>query len=101
MKGVVIWYSKQDLRAVIWCEDSQELGMALGPAAWRHPVTPVEIGDFVAFHVDGSGHDRRCHDIHVLERKAAPTLIGAIRDLGRRAKGISGNPPLHLCASRD
>jgi hypothetical protein len=53
MNGVVIWYSKKDFRAVIWCEDSKELGIATGPTAWRNPMAPVEIGDFVS--LDSAG----------------------------------------------
>lgn len=99
MRGVVIWYSRSDFRAIIWCEDSKDLGIASGPTAWRNPMVKVEIGDCVAFRTEQRGRDRLCRDIHVIEVQSAPHLPEAV--LAARPKAIVQNPLLHLCASRD
>jgi len=101
MRGVVIWYSRQDFRAVIWCEDSKSLGIATGPTAWRNPMTDVEVGDFVAFRVQEAGAERRCKDIHVIEPCHAPALPDSIRNPTVANPVKTRNPLLHLCSSRD
>jgi hypothetical protein len=101
MRGVVIWYSKQDFRAVIWCEDSKDLGIASGPTAWRNPMMDVEIGDFVAFSVHEAGAERRCKDIHLLEAQHAPGLHSSILHPMSSIPTKTRNPLLHLCSSRD
>lgn len=100
MHGVVIWYSRKDFRAIIWCEDSKELGIAGGPTAWRNPMLQVEIGDIVAFRTETRGTDRLCRDIHVVESQAAPDLPAAMLN-GARSAPVPKNRLLHLCASRD
>ncbi|NEX45504.1 hypothetical protein [Pseudotabrizicola algicola] len=100
MNGVVIWYSRQEFRAIIWCEDSKELGIASGPTAWRNPMVAVEVGDVVAFRVERRGHDRICRDIQVVDAQAAPTLPAAMLAKAHTPP-VSGNRLLHLCSSRD
>ncbi|MDR7126886.1 hypothetical protein [Pseudotabrizicola sp. 4114] len=100
MHGVVIWYSRQEFRAIIWCEDSKELGIASGPTAWRNPMVSVAIGDMVAFRAEMRGSDRLCRDIQVVEGQAAPTLPAAMR-AKTKTPPVSRIPLLHLCSSRD
>jgi hypothetical protein len=101
MNGVVIWYSKKDFRAVIWCEDSKELGIATGPTAWRNPMAPVEIGDFVSFTLIPVGTERRCRELQVIESRRAPALPDSIRKPMAHIVAKTRNPLLHLCSSRD
>ncbi|MFN4155974.1 MAG: hypothetical protein ACK4HF_15090 [Paracoccaceae bacterium] len=100
MHGVVIWYSRQEFRAIVWCEDSKELGLASGPTAWRNPMVSVQVGDIVAFHAERRGTERLCRDIRVVERQAAPTLPAAMLAKAQTPH-VSGIPLLHLCSSRD
>lgn len=100
MHGVVIWYSRQEFRAIIWCEDSKELGIASGPTAWRNPMVRVDVGDVVAFRAEMRGPDRLCRDIQVVEPQAAPTLPAAMLAKAHPAP-VSRIPLLHLCSSRD
>ena len=101
MRGVIIWYSRQDFSAVIWCEDSKDLGIATGPTAWRNPMAEVEIGDFVAFRVSDVGFERHCKDIHLLEARQAPALPHSILKPTPLIPVKTRIPLLHLCASRD
>ena len=100
MHGVVIWYSRSEFQAIIWCEDSKELGMAGGPTAWRNPMVQVDVGDCVAFRVEMRGRERLCRDVHVVECQAAPNLPAAVRAKAQSTP-VSKNPLLHLCSSRD
>ena len=101
MRGVVIWYSACAFQAVIWCEDSKELGIAVGPTAWRNPMATVEVGDYVSFDVVMAGTERRCRDVHLIEPMAAPTLVETIERTTRSAVGKIRNPLLHLCVTHD
>jgi hypothetical protein len=100
MHGVVIWYSRQEFRAIIWCEDSKELGIAGGPTAWRNPMVDVSVGDIVVFRAEMRGSERLCRDVQVVESQAAPSLPATVR-----AKAQTPQKPkiplLHLCSSRD
>ena len=78
MHGVVIWYSRQEFRAIVWCDDSKELGIASGPTAWRNPMVAVEVGDIVSFRAERRGKDRLCRDLQVVESRAAPTLPATV-----------------------
>lgn len=98
-RGVVIWYSQSEFKALIWCEDSGSLAVATGATAWRNPMVHVAVGDFVAFTARSAGQERRCHDIHVIAPQVAPELPNAIRPAHQSHR--QGNPPLHLCYSRD
>jgi hypothetical protein len=100
MHGVVIWYSRPEFRAIIWCEDCKELGIAGGPTAWHNPMIPIEVGDCVAFRVERRGKERLCRDVHVVESHAAPDLPQTMRTTAQ-ARAVSRNPLLHLCSSRD
>lgn len=100
MHGVVIWYARQEFKAIIWCEDSGAIGMATGATAWRNPMVDVAVGDFVAFRSEMRGGDRLCRDIQIIESQAAPTLSAAVRAKGN-APAASPNRLLHLCSSRD
>lgn len=100
MNGVVIWYSRQDFRAIIWCEDSKELGIAGGPTAWRNPMISVEVGDCVSFRPEMRGTDRMCRDVRVIQSQAAPSLPAVMLARTQRAT-VSPNRLLHLCSSRD
>ncbi|MBN2630010.1 MAG: hypothetical protein JXR75_05680 [Rhodobacteraceae bacterium] len=103
MSGVVIWYSRKDFRAIIWCEDGEDLGVATGRSAWRNPLTDVSIGDYVMFRPQTIGRDRQCRDIELVEHGVAPSLPATLRHFsqGVARPKVSRNPPLHLCASRD
>lgn len=101
MHGVIIWYSKADFQAIIWCEDSKDLGIASGATAWRNPMTPVATGDEVWFRVDPSATDRRCRDIHLVDPCAAPSLPGAIATQRTAIPRANRNAPLHLCTGHD
>jgi len=101
MQGVVIWYSKADFQAIIWCEDSKDLGIASGPTAWRNPMATVEIGDAVAFRIGGPGDARRCTDVHLIASSVAPALPDSIRTPLPSPHFRTRNRLLHLCASRD
>jgi len=100
MHGVVIWYSRPEFRAIIWCEDSKALGVATGPTAWRNPMVSVDVGDMVAFRAEMRGPDRLCRDIQVVESQAAPTLPTAMLAKAQ-SPCVSNIPLLHLCSSRD
>ena len=100
MHGVVIWYSRQEFRAIIWCEDSKELGIATGPTAWRNPMVEVATGDVVSFRAEMRGSDRLCRDIQVIACQAAPTLPAAMLAKAQTPP-VSRIPLLHLCSSRD
>lgn len=100
MHGVVIWYARQEFKAIIWCEDSGAIGIATGATAWRNPMVDVAVGDFVSFRCEVRGTDRLCRDIRVVEAQAAPTLPDAVRAKAHRP-AVSPNRLLHLCASRD
>lgn len=108
MQGVIIWYSRADFQAIIWCEDCKDLAIASGPTAWRNPMSVVDIGDVVAFNVHPGGSERRCTDL----RQVAPSVSPSLPDSIRRQRSIpqspvavparsSGNRLLHLCASHD
>lgn len=107
IRGVVIWYSRQDFKALIWCEDSGGLAVATGPTAWRNPISNVAVGDYVGFQAEPCGRERKCRDLFVIAPQVAPDLPEAIRapdpkiGIGVAAKPRCGNPLLHLCASRD
>ncbi len=101
MQGVVIWYSKADFQAIIWCEDSKDLGIASGPTAWRNPMNEVEIGDAVAFRLDPDGPDRRCRDVHIVASSVAPALPSSIRNARPPLPRSGANRLLHLCSSHD
>ncbi|MDO8882258.1 MAG: hypothetical protein U0934_10510 [Pseudotabrizicola sp.] len=100
MHGVVIWYSRQDFRAIVWCEDSKELGIASGPTAWRNPMVAVEVGDIVGFRAEMRGSDRLCRDLHVVETQVAPSLPATVLAKAQTPP-VSRIPLLHLCSSRD
>ncbi|TGD42239.1 hypothetical protein EEB11_14825 [Pseudotabrizicola sediminis] len=100
MQGVVIWYCRREFRAIIWCEDSKELGIATGATAWGNPMLDVQVGDVVAFRAEQRGTDRLCRDLHVVQRQAAPSLPATMM-ANAQTRPISGNPLLHLCSSRD
>lgn len=100
MQGVVIWYSRQDFRAIIWCDDSRDLGLARGPTAWRNPMIEVEVGDAVAFRAEKRGGERQCRDIHLIETQAAPSLTATMLTKTHPLP-VSRIPLLHLCSSRD
>ncbi len=101
MQGVVIWYSKADFQAIIWCEDSKELGIVSGPTAWRNPMSMVEVGDVVAFRLDPSNSERRCSDVHVLAPAVAPYLHTSIQQSHHIPPPPNRNRLLHLCVSHD
>ncbi|MEF3047335.1 hypothetical protein [Pseudotabrizicola sp. L79] len=117
--GVVIWYSRVDFKALIWCEDSGALAFATGPTSWRNPMVEIAVGDCVAFVAEEAGRERKCRDIHLIAAQMAPDLPLSIQQ-GRgntptpppqlslcSTGGVAqpaankGNPLLHLCASRD
>lgn len=100
MHGVVIWYSRQEFRAIIWCEDCKELGIASGPTAWRNPMVEVAVGDVVAFRTEARGGDRLCRDVQVVEQQVAPSLPATVL-AKTQTPPRSGIPLLHLCSSRD
>ncbi|MFN3722103.1 MAG: hypothetical protein ACK4VZ_03585 [Paracoccaceae bacterium] len=100
MHGVVIWYSRQEFRAIVWCEDSKELGIATGPTAWRNPMVAVGVGDIVSFRAELRGTDRLCRDLQVVESRVAPTLPATVLAKAKTPP-VCGNPLLHLCSSRD
>ncbi len=108
--GVVIWYSRQEFKALIWCEDSGGLAIATGATSWRNPIGEVAVGDYVAFTPIACGRERKCRDIHLIAPQVAPDLPQAIMGRARPATSETattpperrkGNPLLHLCASRD
>ena len=99
MQGVIIWYSKADFRAIIWCEDSKDLGVANGATAWRNPMVQVEVGDAVSFRLDAGPGERRCHDIELLETCAAPALHTSIQNTWPVMRTSRTNHPLHICVS--
>ena len=123
MRGVIIWYSEQDQRAVIWCEDSADLAIATDASAWRKGDAPVEIGDYVGFTSVITNSGRRCDDIHLIQSQVAPELVQRLRQslpqaprptmkvvssqgrpahAPRPAQIRSGSIPLlHLAASQD
>lgn len=101
MHGVIIWYSKADFQAIIWCEDSKDLGIATGPTSWRNPMSGFEIGDAVYFRLDASTNERRCSDIHLVAPSVAPTLHTSIRKPRAVTPKPEQNRLLHLCYSRD
>ncbi len=119
INGVVIWYSRLDFKALIWCEDSGALAFATGPTSWRNPMIDIAVGDCVAFEVEQAGRERKCRDVHLVAEQLAPDLslalqAGAARSLAPApklalcatggagpTKAERGNPLLHLCASRD
>ncbi|MDO9640329.1 MAG: hypothetical protein Q7J44_17480 [Pseudotabrizicola sp.] len=100
MHGVVIWYSPSSFRAIIWCDDSKELGIASGATAWRNPMLEVQVGDVVAFRTERHGSDRLCTDLHVVESRAAPSPRAEMLAKAE-THPVSGIPLLHLCSSRD
>jgi hypothetical protein len=100
MSGVVVWYSREKFCAIIWCEDSKELGIASGPTAWRNPMVDVSVGDCVAFQIQMRGAERFCRDIRLLECQAAPALPAYMTSQAK-SEPLSRFPPLHLCSSRD
>lgn len=100
MQGVVIWYSREDFRAIIWCEDSRELGVAGGATAWRNPMVEVAVGDVVAFRAELRGRDRLCRDVRVVESQVAPALPDTMLAKAQ-SPAVSRFPLLHLCSSHD
>ena len=100
MQGVIIWYSRTDFQAIIWCEDSKDLGIAIGPTAWRNPMAMVEVGDVVTFSHAAAPHGRRCTDVHLVSPAAAPDLHRAIAKANNCA-APGRNRLLHLCATPD
>lgn len=101
MQGVVIWYSRSDFQAIVWCEDSKDLGIVSGPTCWRNPMVTVEVGDYVGFRAEAGEAGRRCRDVHLIEPVAAPTLAESLLDTARKAVHRTKNPLLHLCARHD
>ena len=125
LRGVVIWYQPSEYKALIWCEDSGSLAFATGPMSWRNPMVEISVGDCVGFIADSHGRERKCRDVHLIAPQVAPELPLAI--LGESVEmhsdpvpqkkkpvlslcaesphGVSvertGNPLLHICASRD
>lgn len=51
MFGVVLWSSNEDLSAVIWCEDHQDLAIWRRSAAAADNQPMPEAGDLVSFDV--------------------------------------------------
>lgn len=101
MRGVVIWYSRVDFKALIWCEDSREIAVAKGATAWRNPMVPVDVGDFVSFVSLGGGTHRLCRDIQKIAAQVAPDLTASLRAPHLPPKRNTQNRHLHLCQSRD
>lgn len=79
ISGVVIWYSRQDSKALIWCEDSGALAVALGPQSWRVPDCDIAVGDCVGLSAELHGRERIGTDIHLIASMVAPDLPKAIR----------------------
>lgn len=100
MQGVIIWYSRADFQAIIWCEDSKDLGIATGPTAWRNPMCVVDVGDAVTFRLDTANPGRRCTDVQLVATAAAPSLRASITP-PRSAPKTSKNRLLHLCVTPD
>lgn len=125
IRGVVIWYSALEYKALIWCEDSGALAFATGPTSWRNPMVEIAVGDCVGFVAEAHGRERKCRDIHLIASQVAPDLPLTILPAPSRgghlslcaspARGIAtvipetpagrtaprGNPLLHLCATRE
>lgn len=115
MRGIVIWVSPDEYSALIWCEDSQEIAVAKGAMAWRNPMRPVTVGDYVGFSCRISGDHRQCSDVHTIVPQMAPDLAemilspssaattpmaAACLSISGQGRG-TGNRLLHLCPSRD
>jgi hypothetical protein len=119
MRGIVIWVSPEDFSALIWCEDSRDIAVAKGTIAWRNPMHPVAVGDYVGFACRVVDGHRLCRDVHIITTALAPDLAemilssalppapmaaiagGAAPGKGAVLAGGSGNRLLHLCPSRD
>lgn len=125
LRGVVIWYQENGYKALIWCEDSGALAFATGPTSWRNPMVEISVGDYVGFSAETEGRERKCRDVHLIASQVAPDLPQSIlagtaqksgpHQLGGVGPVLSlcaesphavtatrtGNPLLHLCASRD
>lgn len=101
MRGVIIWYSRIEFTALIWCEDSREIAVAKGATAWRNPMVPVDVGDYVSFISHESGSHRTCRDIQKVAAQVAPDLPTSLLAHQRAPRSGHENRHLHLCASRD
>lgn len=102
MRGIVIWHSKIDFKAIIWCEDSQELAIAAGATAWRNPMLPFSVGDWVGFSSKlGADNMRQCRDIYLIESQVAPGLPVSLMNRKQQVCAPRKNTHLHLCSSRD
>lgn len=103
IRGVIIWYSRLEYKALIWCEDSGGLAIAAGATSWRNPMVEISVGDYVGFEAAPCGRERKCRDIHLIAAQIAPSLPDSIRNPDQTAPKpvLDGNRLLHLCYSRD
>lgn len=86
MFGVVLWSSKDDHKAVIWCEDHGDLAFYNGSADSVFDGDALDAGDLIRFNLSEGRDMRLATDPQLIAEQHYPGLVDNLM-----AKGIPGS----------
>ena len=86
MLGVVLWSSKEDHKAVIWCEDHGDLAFYNGGGDSMFDGDGLDAGDLIHFHVSEGRDMRTATDPQLIAEDHYPDLAENLASTGAPAR---------------
>lgn len=93
MIGVVLWSSKKENEAIIWCEDHGELAFFNGEHSEGQLGCSMDAGDLVSFELTQERRGRRAFNPRVISEQEFPMVAST---LAAGAAQVGGQlPPIN------
>jgi hypothetical protein len=74
MLGLVLWYSTEKRKAIIWCDDCDKLAYASSTDINLNESEALEVGDLVSFNIVTFGDFRGCTNLKLVDAQNAPEI---------------------------
>ena len=79
MIGVILWRSRDNGNAVIWCEDQGDLAFIDHQNKQLDGPQAYDVGDVVGFDLAEAENLRSAENIHRLQDEGAPHLVKSLQ----------------------
>ncbi|MBU2958171.1 hypothetical protein Q4511_05120 [Paracoccus sp. 1_MG-2023] len=97
MIGVVVWSCASLEKAIIWCEDQDNLAYLKGTTGLAQPIQWPEAGDLVELETEAVGNLRQAFGVTMLSEKSCPELP---RMLSEAERPVARPPHLRVVSSQ-
>ena len=95
MYGVVLWSSKDDHKAVIWCEDHGDLAFYNGDGTSVFDGMTLDAGDLIAFNLSEGQDMRVATEPQLIAEQHYPGLAKNLALEGRTSVNVAGQSDPH------